>query len=76
MKRKKKRKRSREAEGRYEVSRRPGVHLWSGSETKSDKGYYIDTRGDYDNLVYGSLYRYVFLLFLCWVVCFVERNAY
>ncbi|KAJ8646889.1 hypothetical protein MRB53_008637 [Persea americana] len=56
-KRKKKRKRSREAEGRYEVSRRSGVHLWAGSEMKSDKGYYVDTRGDYDNLVYGCLYR-------------------
>lgn len=63
-KRKKKRTRSREEDqGLREVSRKSGVHSWAGSDTKPDKDYYIDTRGDYDNLVYGCLYRYAFFFF-------------
>ncbi|KAK1278069.1 hypothetical protein QJS04_geneDACA017145 [Acorus gramineus] len=39
------------------VSRKSGVRAWTGSVTKPAKDYYIDVRGDRDNLVFGSLYR-------------------
>ncbi|KAL5721971.1 hypothetical protein ACHQM5_005547 [Ranunculus cassubicifolius] len=48
------RKRSREFD--Y-GSRKRGVRAWEDSDTKPEKGYYFDSRGDQDNLTYGSLYR-------------------
>ncbi|XP_066322738.1 uncharacterized protein [Miscanthus floridulus] len=53
------RKRSRE-KGRYDgaaASRKAGVRAWAGSETKPAKDYYVDAKGDHDNLAFGSLYR-------------------
>nr|CAB3447982.1 unnamed protein product [Digitaria exilis] len=53
------RKRRREKE-RYDgaaVSRKAGVRAWAGSETKPVKDYYVDAKGDHDNLAFGSLYR-------------------
>ncbi|XP_062220441.1 uncharacterized protein LOC133919901 [Phragmites australis] len=53
------RKRRREKE-RYDGaadSRKPGVRAWAGSETKPAKDYYVDAKGDHDNLAFGSLYR-------------------
>ncbi|KAL6911563.1 hypothetical protein ACP4OV_000368 [Aristida adscensionis] len=52
------RKRRREKE-RYDgaaASRKPGVRVWAGSETKPAKDYYVDAKGDHDNLAFGSLY--------------------
>ncbi|KAF8730247.1 hypothetical protein HU200_017225 [Digitaria exilis] len=53
------RKRRREKE-RYDgaaVSLKAGVRAWAGSETKPVKDYYVDAKGDHDNLAFGSLYR-------------------
>ncbi|XP_062221847.1 uncharacterized protein LOC133921113 isoform X2 [Phragmites australis] len=53
------RKRRRDKE-RYDgaaASRKPGVRAWDGSETKPAKDYYVDAKGDHDNLAFGSLYR-------------------
>jgi hypothetical protein len=53
------RKRRREKE-RYDgaaASRKAGVRAWAGSETKPAKDYYVDAKGDHDNLAFGSLYR-------------------
>ncbi|KAM3244024.1 hypothetical protein ACQJBY_055750 [Aegilops geniculata] len=55
----KRRKRRRDQE-RYEgaaSSRKPGVRAWAGSETKLVKDYYVDAKGDQDNLAFGSIYR-------------------
>ncbi|KAE8796777.1 hypothetical protein D1007_28069 [Hordeum vulgare] len=55
----KRRKRRRDRE-RYEgaaSSRKPGVRAWAGSETKLVKDYYVDAKGDQDNLAFGSIYR-------------------
>ncbi|KAG8378654.1 hypothetical protein BUALT_Bualt07G0007800 [Buddleja alternifolia] len=39
-------------------SRKPGVQKWSStSSTSNDKEYYFDSRGDRDNLAFGSVYR-------------------
>lgn len=53
---KRKRKRSKE-ESSVEKSRKSGVRVWAGSDYKPSKDYYIDSRGDVDNLAFGSLYR-------------------
>jgi len=53
------RKRRREKD-RYDgasASRKAGVRAWAGSETKPVKDYYVDAKGDHDNLAFGSLYR-------------------
>lgn len=53
------RKRKREKE-RYDgaaTSRKAGIRAWAGSETKPAKDYYVDAKGDHDNLAFGSLYR-------------------
>ncbi|RLM80581.1 hypothetical protein C2845_PM12G28500 [Panicum miliaceum] len=53
------RKRRREKD-RYDgaaESRKAGVRAWAGSETKPVKDYYVDAKGDHDNLAFGSLYR-------------------
>ncbi|KAL6635205.1 hypothetical protein ACP70R_027876 [Stipagrostis hirtigluma subsp. patula] len=53
------RKRRREKD-RYDgaaASRKPGIRAWAGSETKPAKDYYVDAKGDHDNLAFGSLYR-------------------
>lgn len=55
----KRRKRRRENE-RYDgaaASRKPGVRAWAGSEMKLAKDYYLDGKGDQDNLAFGSIYR-------------------
>ncbi|KAF5186916.1 Nrde2-like protein [Thalictrum thalictroides] len=39
------------------ASRKRGVRAWEGSDTKPSKDYYVDCRGDHDNLAFGSLYR-------------------
>ncbi|KAJ4835452.1 hypothetical protein Tsubulata_042729, partial [Turnera subulata] len=55
----KKRKRSRDEErgGNGLAPRKSNVRVWADSVTKPAKDYYLDTHGDADNLVYGSLYR-------------------
>lgn len=53
------RKRKREKE-RYDgaaTSRKAGIRAWAGLETKPAKDYYVDAKGDHDNLAFGSLYR-------------------
>uniref|UniRef100_A0A803MRW7 Uncharacterized protein n=1 Tax=Chenopodium quinoa TaxID=63459 RepID=A0A803MRW7_CHEQI len=37
--------------------RKSGVRAWENSDTKPSKDYYIDIRGDRDNLAFGCLYR-------------------
>ncbi|XP_058078223.1 uncharacterized protein LOC131226646 [Magnolia sinica] len=56
-KKKKKRKRKRSREQADDPSRKSGVRVWAGSEAKPEKDYYFDSRGDRDNLAFGSLYR-------------------
>ncbi|OVA16559.1 RNA-processing protein [Macleaya cordata] len=62
-KKKRRRKRSREeasaAAHFYSStsSRKSGVPIWAGSDIKPSKDYYFDSRGDLDNLAFGSLYR-------------------
>lgn len=59
----KKRRRERSAERRGAGSfadygsRKSNVRAWADSETKSSKDYYLDSRGDRDNLAFGCLYR-------------------
>nr|XP_023927118.1 protein NRDE2 homolog isoform X2 [Quercus suber] len=56
-KKKKKRKRSKE---RADGARKSGVRAWAGSDSNSNsntKDYYFESRGDPDNLAFGSLYR-------------------
>lgn len=59
--RKKKRKRdlSRDAPPVYDYtsSRKSEVRTWESSST-NNKDYYFDSRGDRDNLAFGSLYRF------------------
>ncbi|KAG6401993.1 hypothetical protein SASPL_138861 [Salvia splendens] len=39
-------------------SRKPGVEKWAASSsTANEKEYYFDSRGDRDNLAFGSIYR-------------------
>ncbi|XP_059641938.1 uncharacterized protein LOC132283914 isoform X2 [Cornus florida] len=57
---KKKKKRSSDAPyDYYGSSRKPDVQFWStsSSDVKPTKEYYFDSRGDRDNLAFGSLYR-------------------
>lgn len=64
-KKKKKRKRdgSSEKGGVHDYgSRKSRVRTWADSETKTTKDYYFDSRGDRDNLAFGCIYRYSFLL--------------
>ncbi|XP_042501686.1 nuclear exosome regulator NRDE2 [Macadamia integrifolia] len=56
-KKKRKRRRSREQADDDYSSRKSAVHAWAGSDTKPAKDYYFDSRGDRDNLAFGSLYR-------------------
>lgn len=45
-------------------SRKPGVEKWAASSsTANEKEYYFDSRGDRDNLAFGSIYRLIELLF-------------
>ncbi|XP_057804229.1 uncharacterized protein LOC131019658 [Salvia miltiorrhiza] len=39
------------------TSRKPGVEKWASSPTANEKEYYFDSRGDRDNLAFGSIYR-------------------
>ncbi|KAK6925447.1 siRNA-mediated silencing protein NRDE-2 [Dillenia turbinata] len=58
--RRKKKKRKRhegDEKGKQFGSRKSGVWAWANSDTKPDKDYYFDSRGDRDNLAFGSLYR-------------------
>ena len=60
-KKKKKRKRSKERE---DGARKSGVRAWAGSDYNSNsnsKDYYFESRGDPDNLAFGSLYRFGYL---------------
>ena len=60
-KKKKKRKRSKERE---DGARKSGVRAWAGSDSNSNsnsKDYYFESRGDPDNLAFGSLYRLGYL---------------
>ncbi|KAJ1281232.1 hypothetical protein BS78_04G291500 [Paspalum vaginatum] len=52
-----KRRRDKELYGGDLSSRKTGVRAWAGSETKPAKDYYVDAKGDHDNLAFGSLYR-------------------
>lgn len=47
------------------TSRKPGVQKWASSPTanEKEKEYYFDSRGDRDNLAFGSIYRLIELLF-------------
>lgn len=67
-KKKKKKRRRRELSGTtpsfpdYSIaSRKPDVRTWASSSTSTTntKEYYFDSRGDRDNLAFGSLYRYL-----------------
>lgn len=55
----KKRRREKERYDGAAVSRKAGVRAWAGSEMKPAKDYYVDAKGDHDNLAFGSLYRCV-----------------
>lgn len=61
-KRKKKKRRKRELSSDappfydYTSSRKPDVRSWTSSSA-TNKDYYFDSRGDRDNLAFGSLYR-------------------
>ncbi|TVU28721.1 hypothetical protein EJB05_20251 [Eragrostis curvula] len=52
-----KRKREKERFDGAAASRKPGIRAWAGSDTKPVKDYYVDAKGDHDNLAFGSLYR-------------------
>ncbi|KAL5545147.1 hypothetical protein UlMin_008931 [Ulmus minor] len=63
---KKKRSRKKRKSERYDErsggfddygSRRSNVRAWADSDRKPSKEYFFDSRGDRDNLVFGSLYR-------------------
>lgn len=62
-KKRKKKKRKRDLSGDappvydYTSSRKSDVRTWESSSTNS-KDYYFDSRGDRDNLAFGSLYRF------------------
>lgn len=46
-------------------SRKPGIDKWASHSTSAtDKEYYFDSRGDRDNLAFGSIYRLISLSFL------------
>ncbi|CAN6279845.1 unnamed protein product [Urochloa humidicola] len=53
----KKRRREKERYDGAAASRKAGVRAWAGPETKPAKEYYVDAKGDHDNLAFGSLYR-------------------
>ncbi|XP_051123213.1 uncharacterized protein LOC127246064 [Andrographis paniculata] len=38
-------------------SRKSGVQKWASSSTSNQKEYYFDSRGDPDNMAFGSIYR-------------------
>ena len=58
-KRRRKRSRERGDDGAGEFgSRKSDVRAWAGSALKPAKDYYFDSRGDRDNLAFGSIYRY------------------
>ncbi|KAH6815829.1 hypothetical protein C2S51_020649 [Perilla frutescens var. frutescens] len=38
-------------------SRKAGVQKWASSSAANEKEYYFDSRGDRDNLAFGSIYR-------------------
>lgn len=52
-----KQKRKKECYDETVASRKTRVRAWAGSETKPAKDYYVDAKGDHDNLAFGSLYR-------------------
>ncbi|XP_056168937.1 uncharacterized protein LOC115676257 isoform X2 [Syzygium oleosum] len=57
-KRRRKRSRERGDDGAGEFgSRKSDVRAWAGSALKPAKDYYFDSRGDRDNLAFGSIYR-------------------
>jgi hypothetical protein len=39
------------------VDRKAAVKAWADGKSNVTKEYYVDTRGDRDNLAFGSLYR-------------------
>lgn len=39
------------------VDRKAAVKAWADGKSNAAKEYYVDTRGDRDNLAFGSLYR-------------------
>lgn len=62
--RKKKKRRKEELSTSYSYaatlssnSRKVGVSKWASSSTANEKEYYFDSRGDPDNLAFGSIYR-------------------
>lgn len=63
-KRRRKRSRERGDDGAGDLgSRKSDVRSWAGSAFKPAKDYYFDSRGDRDNLAFGSIYRYASSLF-------------
>ncbi|KAJ0463082.1 putative siRNA-mediated silencing protein NRDE-2 [Helianthus annuus] len=57
---KEKRKRRKRKQRDYEygsLSRKHKIQSWATDATGSNKEYYFDSRGDLDNLAFGSLYR-------------------
>ncbi|XP_030541167.2 nuclear exosome regulator NRDE2 isoform X2 [Rhodamnia argentea] len=57
-KRRRKRSRERGDDGAGDLgSRKSDVRAWAGSAFKPAKDYYFDSRGDRDNLAFGSIYR-------------------
>ncbi|XP_057854710.2 uncharacterized protein LOC131064559 isoform X2 [Cryptomeria japonica] len=51
------RRKRRKLDKKKDKERSSKVKLWAGSEIKLAKDYYFDTKGDRDNLAFGSLYR-------------------
>ncbi|KAF8014577.1 hypothetical protein BT93_H0410 [Corymbia citriodora subsp. variegata] len=57
-KRRRRRSRERGGDGAGDFgSRKSDVRAWAGSALKPAKDYYFDSRGDRDNLAFGSIYR-------------------
>lgn len=57
-KRRRRRSRERGDDGAGDFgSRKSDVRAWAGSAVKPAKDYYFDSRGDRDNLAFGSIYR-------------------
>lgn len=72
-KRKKRNKRKRRRDEDDLDSRKSNVRAWADSITKPIKDYYFDTHGDGDNLVYGSLYRSLFLSFFLLTINITQK---
>ncbi|KAI7730655.1 hypothetical protein M8C21_001008 [Ambrosia artemisiifolia] len=60
IKKKEKKKRRKRKERDYDngsLSRKQKVQSWASNNNNNNKEYYFDSRGDLDNLAFGSLYR-------------------